>query len=85
VLGVGSTSTLFLCGLIQQMALFRESSMSRFKFSAFVVDESGATSIEYALIAGIVSISIIGAVTGIKNSLNSSFNSAASSLQQSNP
>ena len=59
--------------------------MSRFKFSAFVADESGATSIEYALIAGIVSISIIGAVTGIKNSLNSSLNSAASSLQQSNP
>lgn len=55
--------------------------MLRFKLSALVADENGATAIEYALIAGIVSVAIIGALTGIKTSLNGSFSSVASNLQ----
>ncbi|HVZ03249.1 Flp family type IVb pilin [Hyphomicrobium sp.] len=55
--------------------------MFRFGLSAFVADECGSTAIEYALIAGIVSIAIVGALAGIKNSLNGSLSSVASSLQ----
>jgi pilus assembly protein Flp/PilA len=41
----------------------------------FFADESGATSIEYALIAGGISIVIITAVQAIGTSLNNSFTS----------
>jgi pilus assembly protein Flp/PilA len=36
-------------------------------------DESGATAIEYGLIAGIVSVGIITALTNVKASLNNVF------------
>jgi pilus assembly protein Flp/PilA len=36
-------------------------------------DESGATAIEYGLIAGIVSVGIIAALTSLKGSLNATF------------
>mgnify|MGYP001076218514 FL=1 len=41
----------------------------------FAADENGATSIEYALIASIVSIAIVGALMGVKGSLASVFES----------
>ncbi|ADJ22141.1 Flp/Fap pilin component [Hyphomicrobium denitrificans ATCC 51888] len=41
----------------------------------FAADENGATSIEYALIASIVSIAIVGALMGVKGSLVSVFES----------
>lgn len=41
--------------------------------SAFLRDESGATSIEYAIIAGSLSIVILIAVTGIGRTLNEWF------------
>lgn len=41
----------------------------------FFADESGATAIEYALIAGGISIVIITAVQGIGTSLNNTFTS----------
>ncbi|WP_438277725.1 Flp family type IVb pilin [Nitrobacter sp.] len=41
--------------------------------SAFLRDESGATSIEYAIIAGSLSIVILVAVTGIGRTLNEWF------------
>lgn len=41
----------------------------------FAADESGATSIEYALIASIVSIAIVGALMGVRGSLVSVFES----------
>ncbi|PWE16886.1 Flp family type IVb pilin [Marinicauda salina] len=37
--------------------------------SAFLADESGATAIEYGLIAGIISIVIISATTSIGGTL----------------
>jgi pilus assembly protein Flp/PilA len=37
----------------------------------FALDESGATAIEYALIAGGISIAIITAVTSIGSTMNS--------------
>lgn len=41
----------------------------------FFADESGATAIEYALIAGGISIVIITAVQGIGTTLNNTFTS----------
>lgn len=42
-------------------------------FSAFVQDEHGATAIEYGLIAALISIVIITALTTIGTSLNGTF------------
>jgi pilus assembly protein Flp/PilA len=44
-------------------------------------DETGATAIEYGLIAGLISVVIIGAVTLVGSDLNSVFASIASALQ----
>ncbi len=50
-------------------------------FSKFLSDESGATAIEYCLIAVGISIVIITAVNGVGSSLNTSFTSVNSSLK----
>ena len=42
--------------------------------------ESGATAIEYALIAGIVSIAIVAGATGIGNELEDVFNRIAAAI-----
>ncbi len=43
-------------------------------------DENGATAIEYGLIAALISVAIITAVTSVGTSLTSTFNSVASAL-----
>ena len=40
----------------------------------FVSDDSGATAIEYGLIAGLVSVAIVAAVTALGTKLTNSFN-----------
>jgi pilus assembly protein Flp/PilA len=47
----------------------------------FVKDESGATAIEYGLIAAGISLAIIAVVNGLGTSLNSKFNSISASLK----
>ncbi len=47
----------------------------------FVKDESGATAIEYGLIAAGISLAIIAAVNGLGTNLNAKFNSINSSLK----
>jgi pilus assembly protein Flp/PilA len=49
--------------------------------SKFLKDESGATAIEYAIIAGGISILIVTAVNGMGTTLNSKFISVNNSLQ----
>jgi pilus assembly protein Flp/PilA len=46
----------------------------------FFRDERGATAIEYALIASLIGLVIIGAVSAIGDSLNGTFNEAAEGL-----
>jgi pilus assembly protein Flp/PilA len=46
----------------------------------FVRDEDGVTAIEYALIASIIALGIITAVTGLKTALVGVFNNLASSV-----
>jgi pilus assembly protein Flp/PilA len=48
--------------------------------SRFVKDESGATAIEYALIAAGISIVIVAVVNGIGTNLNTIFGSVSSQL-----
>ena len=43
-------------------------------------DESGATAIEYGLIAALIAVAIITAVTSVGTHLTSTFNSVASAL-----
>jgi pilus assembly protein Flp/PilA len=46
----------------------------------FLADESGATAIEYGLIAAGISLAIIGVVNGLGASLKTKFTSISSSL-----
>lgn len=43
-------------------------------------NENGATAIEYGLIAALISVAIITAVTAVGSSLTTTFNSVASAL-----
>jgi len=46
----------------------------------FLSDESGATAIEYGLIAALVSVAAIAALGSLGNSLGTMFNSVAAEL-----
>jgi pilus assembly protein Flp/PilA len=46
----------------------------------FLVDESAATAIEYGLIASLIAVTVIGAVTLVGNKLTTTFNEVASNL-----
>jgi pilus assembly protein Flp/PilA len=46
----------------------------------FAENEDGATAIEYGLIAALVSVAAIGALTAMGNSLSTMFNTVSSSL-----
>jgi pilus assembly protein Flp/PilA len=45
--------------------------------SRYIKDQSGATAIEYALIAGFISIVIVAALTNVGNVLTATFNSVS--------
>jgi pilus assembly protein Flp/PilA len=47
----------------------------------FVKDESGATAIEYGLIAAGISLAIIAAVNGLGTTLNTKFSDIGSSIK----
>jgi pilus assembly protein Flp/PilA len=51
------------------------------KLVAFLKDESGATAIEYGLIAAGIAVVIIAAVNTVGSKLNSTFTSIANSLK----
>ncbi|WP_438851772.1 Flp family type IVb pilin [Brevundimonas nasdae] len=50
--------------------------------SRFVKDESGATAIEYGLIAALIAVVIIGAVGLLGDSLKSTFEAITSGLDE---
>jgi pilus assembly protein Flp/PilA len=54
--------------------------MSKF-VTRFLKDESGATAIEYGLIAALIAVVVIGAVTTVGTNLKTTFNSVASSVK----
>ena len=49
-------------------------------FNALIRDESGATAIEYGLIAGLVSVVIIAALTLLGGNLSTMFDNLANAL-----
>jgi pilus assembly protein Flp/PilA len=50
-------------------------------FSRFLRDESGATAIEYGLIAALIAVVIITGLTSVGTNLNAKFVSIATSLR----
>jgi pilus assembly protein Flp/PilA len=48
--------------------------------SRFSKDQSGATAIEYGLIAGLIAVVIIAAVTTVGTNLSAKFNTIAANL-----
>jgi pilus assembly protein Flp/PilA len=50
------------------------------KFLKLLKNEEGATAIEYGLIAALISVACIGAMQGIGNSLNNTFNNVSNHL-----
>jgi pilus assembly protein Flp/PilA len=50
-------------------------------FVRFLKDESGATAIEYGLIAACISVAIIAVVQGIGTSLNTKFSTITDALK----
>jgi len=53
--------------------------MSKF-VTRFLKDESGATAIEYGLIAALIAVVLVGALTAVGGSLNSKFEEIKSAL-----
>jgi pilus assembly protein Flp/PilA len=51
------------------------------KFVAFLKNESGATAIEYGLIAAGISVAIIVVVNGLGSTLNAKFTSISTQLK----
>ena len=54
-------------------------------FSRFVSDQSGATAIEYALIASGIGIAIIAAVNALGTQLGGTFTAIKTQLQNNTP
>jgi pilus assembly protein Flp/PilA len=67
-------------GELVQWCLLKEASMSRF-VTRFLKDESGATAIEYGLIAALIAVVIIGAVTSAGGAIEATFQEVADALQ----
>ncbi len=51
----------------------------------FIRDESGATAIEYGLIAGLIAVVIIGAVTLVGTGLTDKFKEVSTALAPATP
>jgi pilus assembly protein Flp/PilA len=51
------------------------------KLAAFLTDESGATAIEYGLIAAGIAVAIISVVQGVGSNLKKTFGSVSSALK----
>jgi len=49
-------------------------------FARFIKDESGATAIEYGLIAALVGVGIIGGLTALQGELNNLFGTVVTTL-----
>jgi len=50
----------------------------------FAREEDGATAIEYGLIAAILSVAIVTAVGGVRDQLNTTFDSVSTTLSDNN-
>ena len=53
-------------------------------FSRFLKDESGATAIEYGLIAALISVALIAGATTLGNTLSTMFNGLSTKMNAAN-
>jgi pilus assembly protein Flp/PilA len=51
---------------------------------SFIADQSGATAIEYGLIAAIVSVGLITALTSLKTNLQTTYNTIGNAVKNAN-
>ena len=51
------------------------------KFARFLANEDGATAIEYALIASLIAMVIVAAVTSVGTTLSGTFSNVAGSVK----
>lgn len=83
-LNLPATSQIYICNRIgagrTSWGVNRSFQMRRL-ISKFLTDESGATAIEYCLIAAGISIVIVVAVNGMGTQLNNSFTSVNASIK----
>lgn len=49
-------------------------------FARFLKDESGATAIEYGLIAALISVALIAGATSLGNALNTTFHGLSTKM-----
>ncbi|MBV2183467.1 MAG: Flp family type IVb pilin [Rhizobium sp.] len=54
-------------------------------FARFFKDESGATAIEYGLIAALISVALITGASTLGNSLNTTFSNLSTELNSNQP
>jgi len=54
-------------------------------FARFVKDESGATAIEYGLIAALIAIAIIGGARFVGGEVNTKFNDVGTAIRDAQP
>jgi pilus assembly protein Flp/PilA len=62
-------------------AVIRERVVMKALVGRFIEDESGASAVEYAVVAGIIAIGIIVSIGAIRDSLNGIFNNTASEIK----
>ncbi len=53
-------------------------------FSRFIKDESGATAIEYGLIAALIAVVLITSLSLVQSSLSATFNNVSTKLDAAN-
>ncbi len=53
-------------------------------FNAFAKDESGATAIEYGLIAALLSVAIIGTIGTVRDNLETTYSTIGTELATAN-
>jgi pilus assembly protein Flp/PilA len=63
-----------------QRATVVQGALTMKNFTRFMKDESGATAIEYGLIAACISVAIIAVVQGVGTALNTTFTSVSTAL-----
>ncbi|NBB83709.1 MAG: Flp family type IVb pilin [Alphaproteobacteria bacterium] len=54
------------------------------RIRSFLRDESGATAIEYGLIAALIAVAIIGALSTLSGELEETFNAVSNELDNAN-
>jgi pilus assembly protein Flp/PilA len=63
-----------------QRATVVQGALTMKTFARFMKDESGATAIEYGLIAACISVAIIAVIQGVGSKLNTTFSNVSNAL-----